>query len=62
MKEARRKIVEAIKRNGPYSHNIVSLVLIEVSKQYGVKEANSLVTELKLTELYGIEPESETEE
>ena len=53
--EHRRQIEKAINKNGQFSHNIVSIVLREVSKEFGVNVANGLVDEYELDELYGIQ-------
>ena len=52
--KAKKQIVSAIMQNGPFSHNIVSLVLMGVSRDHGVPAANALVDEFRLTKLYGI--------
>jgi hypothetical protein len=52
--DAKKKIKMAIKQNGPYSHNIVSLTLVMVSKQLGTVSANSLVDEFKLDKKFNI--------
>lgn len=52
--DAKNKIKMAIKQNGPYSHNIVSLTLNMVSKQLGTVSANSLVDEFKLDKKFNI--------
>ncbi len=35
----------------PYSHNIISLCLMEISQKYGIKAANKAVTDLGLDKL-----------
>jgi hypothetical protein len=57
LKQARRIIRQAIKTNGPYSHNIISLSLASVMRKFGVHAANKLVDEFDLEELYGIRKE-----
>jgi hypothetical protein len=52
--DAKKNIKMAIKQNGPYSHNIVSLSLNMVSKHLGAVSANSLVDEFKLDKKFGI--------
>lgn len=62
LSEARKKIERAIEKNGPYSHNIVGMVLSSVSKDHGVKKANELLEEYNIEGLYGIAPEKEPSE
>ena len=54
--KAREDIEEAIRRDGEYSHNVISCVLRIVANEYGYDVANSLVGEFELEELYGIYP------
>jgi hypothetical protein len=51
IKAARDKIYEAVQRDGPYSHNIISLVLGRVAKFHGKKTANKLIDEFELEAL-----------
>lgn len=53
--EARQHIEKAMEQNGPYSHNIVSLALSQVAREISNEEANGLIDEYELTDLYGIE-------
>lgn len=59
IEQAKEKIKGAIRANGPFSHNIASLVLMGVSQEHGVDKANELIKELNLTRLYGIHPVDE---
>jgi len=46
-----KRIAEAKKVNGPFSHNIISLALNAVAKEFGKEEANKLITKHKLERL-----------
>lgn len=48
LKTARMNICRAIIRNGPYSHNIIGLVLRGVSQKVGYDAANGLIDEFSL--------------
>lgn len=52
IKVAKEKIEKAIIQDGPYSHNIVGLVLSGLNDK---KAANKLIDEFELDELYGIQ-------
>jgi len=52
--EARRAIREQIEERGQFSHNMVSIVLRQVSKRYGYTAANGLVRDLELEAEFGI--------
>lgn len=54
--EARTKIQKAIDQDGPYTHNILGLVLSKVAKELDVEHANGLVEEFNLEDAYGICP------
>jgi len=54
IKKARKEIEELIERPGEYGHNIVSLTLRIIAKEYGYGEANKLVEELDLESHFGI--------
>lgn len=41
--ESERRIGEAVKRDGPFSHNIISVALLCISKCCGRVKANHLV-------------------
>lgn len=41
--EAETKIKAELFKAGPYSHNIIGLVLSEVAKEYSTAEANKLI-------------------
>lgn len=60
MDKARQKIEHAITKDGPYSHNIISITLIMVAKELGYVYSNDLIREFDLSDLYGIQ-EEETE-
>lgn len=53
LQKAKEQIDRAIDRNGPYSHNIIGLVLNDVSAKLGRRAANSLIEEFDLEALYG---------
>lgn len=61
IEQAIDKIKGAIRANGPFSHNIASLVLMDVSENHGVEQANKIIRDLNLTKLYGIYPVDELE-
>lgn len=50
-----KDIREAVNKNGPYSHNLISATLRLIAKEKGTKSANALVDKYRLTEIYGIE-------
>lgn len=52
------RIQEAIDVDGPYSHNIISLALGAVAREYGKAEANKLIDKHDLEDL-GWEKEPE---
>lgn len=52
---ARKKIEREITSTGPYSHNIVALVLRDLATNWGLKYANQLVRELELDSYFGID-------
>ena len=54
--EAYEKINEYIEDPGPYSHNIVGLILSEVGREHGLASANKIVEDLMLEEAFGICP------
>lgn len=45
---AKAKIKQELERNGPYSHNIIGLVLGQVAKQFSKASANRLIDECGL--------------
>lgn len=51
IKDYEDSIVEAIARNGPYSHNIISMALGAVAQKFGKEEANKLIDKFKLERL-----------
>ena len=53
--EARRKILDNMRRRGPYTHNIVSIVLRSVRDRAGLEYANRLVKELRLDKKLNIQ-------
>lgn len=59
IEEARAKIRQAIRQNGPYSHNIISLTLSFLADKAGVDAANGLVDEFRLDKIYGIHKSKE---
>jgi len=54
IEKARKKIKELIICPGKYGHNIISLTLRIIAKEYGYLEANKLVEELSLESHFGI--------
>lgn len=48
------QIEDAIDQGGDFSHNIVSIFLRQIDKEFGTKKANAVIDELNLTELFGI--------
>ena len=44
-------INNALRANGPFSHNIISLVISSADKKFGVKAANELIVEFDLASL-----------
>jgi hypothetical protein len=59
--KARESVEDYIKQNGTYTHNLISMVLRQVAKRYGVEEANKIVREYSLFEKFHISEKS-TEE
>jgi len=57
---AREKIGLALDQNGPYSHNICSLVLSKIAQQFGNASANKLIHDFELDKIYQIMPVKET--
>lgn len=57
--EIRDQIEEAIEEDGQYTHNIISCNLRIAEENYGRKFANSLIDDLDLKALFGIEKEKE---
>ena len=55
--EYRLHIIEAVKTNGPYSHNIISLTLRAIAKDFGTDEANKAIADFGLEEL-GYRPDT----
>lgn len=55
IQDAENKILD-LPPDGPYSHNIVSLVLYQVASEHGYDAADALVASLELTTAYGIKP------
>lgn len=53
--KARADIEKAIEQDGPYSHNICSLVLAAVYDKLGRKAANKLVDEFDLDTIFDIQ-------
>jgi len=51
--EAKQKIRDEVKFVDikPYSHNIIGLLLLSVSKDYGRKQANELIDEFELEDM-----------
>ncbi|MBI2069480.1 MAG: hypothetical protein HYT79_02680 [Elusimicrobia bacterium] len=52
---ARKKIEQAIKQDGPYSHNVCSMALLAVAQADGKEAANKLIEEYCLDRLYRIQ-------
>ena len=56
--EAQDKLTEYCKpsyRNREHTHHLVSFILRDVAKEYGVETANALIGDYRLTEIFGIE-------
>ena len=51
----RLQIEAEVEKQGSYSHNIVGIVLRQVSKEFSVNVANGLVDEYELDEVFGIQ-------
>lgn len=58
IEDAETKIENALMQAGPFTYNMVGMVLASVAKNHGVKEANRLIDEFDL-ELMGIRKEQE---
>lgn len=54
-KKAREEIREAIEAHGPYTHNILSLILRQIANRFGTADAIKLIREFNLTERFGIQ-------
>jgi hypothetical protein len=54
VQDARDRISETIEQGGKFTHNIIGLTLQQVAGKFGKSEANKLVDEFGLTELFGI--------
>ena len=53
-----REVIEkAMKQEGPYTHNIISLALRMIAEELGKDVANGLVREYQLDDMYGIPEE-----
>ncbi|NIV29749.1 MAG: hypothetical protein GWN58_09665 [Anaerolineae bacterium] len=52
--EAREVIAPQVQLQGPYSHNILSILLRKAAKEHGYRAADALVDEFELTALFGI--------
>lgn len=52
---AKESILRAVQEDTPYSHNICSVVLRVVWQKFGIKYANSLITECGLDSKYGFQ-------
>jgi len=59
LNECEKKIERQLDINGPYSHNIVGMVLSRVADVCGIAIANELIEEYRLKEIFGINPVSE---
>ena len=51
--EAEKKITKSLLQDGPYTHNIISLVLRDLSQKVSLKAANKIVDSFGLS-AYGI--------
>lgn len=58
LNDARDKIEKALDQEGKYTHNILTLILRETARKVGYDEANLLIAEYDLKDLYGIFPAS----
>lgn len=54
LSKARLQISKQVDTKGNYSHNIVSIILREVSHTCGYEAADALVDELELTKVFDI--------
>ena len=61
MEWAKTRIQQAINKNGNYSHNICSVVLMAVHQKVGRASAKDLINEFSLDDLYGIQIHDEPE-
>jgi len=61
IEEHKASIRNAIRQNGGFTHNIISLTLRMVAADHGYAEANKLVDEFKLTRRFGIPKVKEEE-
>ena len=57
--EYRKQIEAEVERQGSFSHNIIGIVLRQVSEEFSVNVANGLVDEYELDEIFGIQKVSE---
>ena len=56
LEKARAMIGDAIASTGPFTHNMIGIILQKVATDHGNQAANDLIEEYDLTELYGIYP------
>jgi hypothetical protein len=56
IEQAGERIQEQIDTNGDMSHNIVSAILRQVNEEHGRDEANALVINMDLTDIFDIHP------
>ena len=49
--QARTQIENQLKVNGPFSHNMIGIVLSGVAKRYGIAEANRMIEKMGLDKL-----------
>jgi len=51
LEDFHRKIEYEIDKAGPYSHNIIGIVLRQIDKQFGVEAANNAIEFFALDEM-----------
>lgn len=58
IENARENIRQAMKENGGFTHNLIGMSLLILSKEVSKKAANDLIDEMKITQRYGIQKAS----
>ena len=59
LEDCRDAINQAIEENGQFSHNICSCVLRIAADKFGTAQANALIDEFALDEVYSIHKQEE---
>ena len=54
LEKAREQIEQEMDQHGQFTHNIIGIVLRQVSTEFGIGQANELIDEYDITDAYGI--------